>query len=66
MVKGTCVTEVRHTHTKEVCGRDGELKELRDVYRTVHDLRVRCLRPDGTIEEYGTKEHAKEGAEHAD
>lgn len=56
LVKGTLTSAVRKTAVKEKYDADGEKIADIDVYRTRYELNVRCLRNDGTIENYSSAE----------
>lgn len=56
LIKGTLTKQTRKAATKEKFNREGEKVAEIDVYRTHYDMNVRCLREDGSIEDYTSAE----------
>jgi hypothetical protein len=60
LIKGTLASAIRRVSTKDQVGPDGgKIAEI-DTYRTRYEMNVRCLRSDGTIENYTSAEPAAE------
>ena len=54
LVKGTLSRKTCHTKTTEKLDADGNKIADVDVFRTVYAMNVRCLREDGSIENYSS------------
>ena len=54
LVKGSLTSVVRKTGEKEKKNEDGEIVQRTDIMRTVYEMRVRCLRDSGRIENYSS------------
>ena len=52
LVKGSLKSCVRKTGRKEKTDKDGVVTHDIDIFKTRYEMLVRCLRTDGTIEEY--------------
>lgn len=56
LVKGRCSIAVRRVRQDEVRNqRTGKVANIKEIYRTCHDLTVRVLRESGQIEDYSVK-----------
>ncbi len=60
LVKGSLKSVVRKTGTKVKTDKDGEVTADIDVYKTRYDMIVRCLRSDGSIEEFTSNDGGEE------
>lgn len=56
LIKGTLQTTTTKRGTKEKLNADGEVVAMVDIYRTNHEMFVRCLREDGSLETYSSAE----------
>ncbi len=66
LIKGTLASAVRRVSTKEQIDDAGVKTAEIDTYRTRYEMNVRCLRNDGTIENYTSAEAAVEEVESDD
>jgi hypothetical protein len=55
-IKGTLSSAVRRVSTKPQVDDSGNMVAQIDTYRTRYEMNVRCLRCDGTIENYSSAE----------
>src|SRR5579862_5505014 len=60
LIKGTLASAVRKIKTQDQIDADGAKTAEIDVYRTRYEMNVRCLRHDGTLENYTSAEAVKE------
>ncbi len=60
LIKGSLRCCTRKTGTKEKTNRDGDVIADIDVYRTRYEMVAKCLRSDGTIEEYSSADPDEE------
>jgi len=63
LIKGTLATAVRRVSTKPQVDETGITTALIDTYRTKYEMAVRCLRSDGSIENYSSAEPETEKIE---
>ena len=63
LLKGTLTSAVRRVSTKPQVDDNGTTVAEIDTYRTRYEMNVRCLRNDGSIENYTSAETAAEDAE---
>ncbi len=63
LIKGTLASAVRRVSTKPQIDDSGNTVAQIDTYRTRYEMNVRCLRSDGTIENYTSAETATEDVE---
>jgi hypothetical protein len=60
LVKGTLSRKTCHTKTTEKIDAEGNKIADVDVFRTVYAMTVRCLREDGSIENYSSNDSEEE------
>jgi len=63
LIKGTLTSAIRRISTKDQVDADGGKVAEIDTYRTRYEMNVRCLRSDGSIENYTSAEPAAEELE---
>ncbi|MEI6235735.1 MAG: DUF6094 domain-containing protein [Planctomycetota bacterium] len=63
LLKGTLQSAVRRISTKDQLDDRGMKTAEVDTYRTRYEMAVRCLRSDGSIENYSSAEQETEGLE---
>jgi SAM-dependent methyltransferase len=63
LIKGTLASAVRRVATKPQFGDSGMIVTEIDTYRTRYEMNVRCLRSDGSIENYSSAEPETEELE---
>jgi hypothetical protein len=63
LIKGTLSSAIRRVSTKDQVDPDGSKVAEIDTYRTRYEMNVRCLRSDGSIENYTSAEPETEELE---
>ncbi|MEI6232901.1 MAG: DUF6094 domain-containing protein [Planctomycetota bacterium] len=63
LIKGTLTSAIRRVSTKPQVDDNGNTVAEIDTYRTRYEMNVRCLRNDGTIEDYTSAEPETEELE---
>ena len=63
LIKGTLTSAVRRVATKPQVDDNGTTVAMIDTFRTRYEMNVRCLRNDGTIENYTSAEPGSEDME---
>ena len=66
LIKGTLSSAIRRVSTKDQVDADGGKVAEIDTYRTRYEMNDRCLRSDGSIENYTSAEPETEAAEIAE
>lgn len=66
LIKGTLTSAVRRVATKNQVDADGRKVAEIDTYRTRYEMNVRCLRSDGSVENYTSAEPEAEAVDESE